>query len=167
MCKKPNIARALKKWLKLEQRRYRQRKKYCQKMYEDWEDNEFNYLDNKFVWAKVAEGSKPETPSFITLNDAIIYFDREAKEYVFDCDLSMFDCGDADSAQHMIEYLERIQDAFAAWYYEGKFDTTINEPYCEMFNHGIRAETLPMLKLQIDSLICGLQATLKIKHHLT
>lgn len=134
-------------------------------MYKDWEDNEFNYLDNKFIWAKVADNSNTE-PSFITLNDAIVYYNRESKEYVFDCDLSMFDCGDAESAQHMIEYLERIQDAFAAWYYENNYDAPMDEPYCEIFNRGIRAETLPMLKLQIDSVICGLQATLRIKHHL-
>lgn len=164
--KESKFNRWFKRLLRTERRKYNQRKKYCKKMYSDWVDDEFNYLDNKFVWALPAKG-QPQVASFQSLNDAILYYNRATDMYYFDCDLSMFDCGDPDSAQHMIEYLERVQDAFALWYYENRKDTALNEAYCPIFHDGISAKTLPMIKLQIDAMICGLQATLKTKHGLT
>lgn len=166
MCKKNRFSRLLDKFLRTERRKYNQRKKYCAKTYPDWRDDEFNCLDQKFIWGLPAKGFNGPA-SFSTLNDAVVYYNRATEMYYFDCDLSMFDCGDPDSAQHMIEYLERVQDAFAAWYYESNLDKPIDEAYCYILSNGICAETFPMLKLQIDAMICGLQAVLRMKYNLT
>ena len=55
------------KWLKKELKNGLKEKKRCQKLYDDWVDNEFNMGPLKFIFAVTS--IKNQTPSFNTLND--------------------------------------------------------------------------------------------------
>ena len=73
----------LDKELKRELRQCRKIKKRCARKYPDWRDDEFNMGANKFIWG-VAHNGAP--PSFLTLNDIMIYYNRDYKLYFMDID---------------------------------------------------------------------------------
>ena len=57
--------------------------------YPDWKDDEFNCLDNKFIWGVKAKSDQSgKDPSFVTLNDLQIYYNRKSKIYFLDLDIA-------------------------------------------------------------------------------
>ena len=155
----------LHKYLKSQQKIYDKRKKMCKKLYADWEDNEYNELEHKFIWALTAKDCK-SSPSFLSLNDALVTYNRITERYEFYVDIAFFDCGDRDSAQKLIKYLKRIQDAFAAWYAEQGYGNEAILAYDD-FGRGFTAASMPNLRLQIESFIRGLTSVLREIHNLT
>ena len=60
----------------------------CKNTYPDWKDDKFNCLDNKFIFAiKSSEDHSDEEPSFHTLNDFTIYYNRKSKLYFLELDI--------------------------------------------------------------------------------
>ena len=63
-------------------------KERCKNLYSDWEDNEFNCGPLKFIWAfTTIECEKGKELNFSTLNDLIIYYNRDNKKYFLDLDI--------------------------------------------------------------------------------
>ena len=150
-------SKALKKYFDEQLKEYKRRKKYCAKAYSDWRDDEFNELDNKFIWAFTANGSK-EIPSFCSLNDAIIYYNRATEQYIFDIDLTMYDSADPDSVQRMIDKLTQIQDAFGAWYHENcPMQLLTDYNFSDSFNSGISGSSLAVIGYRLDMTIAGIK----------
>ena len=87
----------------------------CKKEYLDWEDNEFNMLDSKFIWGYNVDPNK--TPSFLSWDDAYVYFDRKSKKYYMIVDTGFYtkrfelDTSE-EAARAEIDRLFQISDAF-------------------------------------------------------
>lgn len=63
-------------------------KERCKNTYPDWKDDKFNCLDNKFIFAiKSSEDHSDEEPSFHTLNNFTVYYNRKSKLYFIELDL--------------------------------------------------------------------------------
>lgn len=155
MLSKPQEKR-LQKFLREQQKNYNKRKKYCAKTYSDWKDDEFNMLDDKFIWAYTA--NPHETPSFCSLNDAIVYYNRESQLYIMDVDLSIYDSADRDSMQRMIDKLTRIEDSFAAWVSDIFAPKRLtNYDFSENFSSSLMANDLITLRYKLGMIIAGIK----------
>lgn len=149
----------LKRYLRKEQRKYKKDKIRCAKEYPDWVDDEFNMTDLKFIWGILPKGSRETTPSFVTFNDAIVYYNRKNEKYYFDFDYGFYDGGDRDSMLRMIEDLERVEAAFAAWLHENNNYTKPQGIICDNFflKEVTCAEDLITLRFKVGILIDGLK----------
>ena len=69
-------------------RELRHEKDRCARLYPDWRDDEFNMLDNKFIWGLSADTAV--TPSFCTWDDAYVYYNRATKKYYMTVDIGFY-----------------------------------------------------------------------------
>ena len=67
---------------------YQREKKRCAKLYPDWNDDNYNALDNKFIWGVTEELSTEA--SFATNNIVVIYYNRSNKKYYLSIDVTGF-----------------------------------------------------------------------------
>lgn len=79
--------RAINRAIKKELKRYKKEKKRCQKTYVDWSDDPYNCLDLKFLWAIDYKNNTRDT-DFNTLNQAILYYNRQTEKYEMGIDIS-------------------------------------------------------------------------------
>ena len=92
------------KWLKTEFRRANKEKKRCKKLYSDWKDDEFNCGANKFIFGVVNENcSQQSEASFHTLNDLVVYYNRDTEKYLLDIE---------PIVENSIEYLSNLLKKF-------------------------------------------------------
>ena len=92
---------------------YKREKARCKKMYPDWEDNEFNMLDYRFIWAYTPDTNA--TPSFHTWDDVLVYFNRATKKYYMTIDTGFYGYAkeyDAELARNELYRLTQIENAF-------------------------------------------------------
>lgn len=91
--------------------RYSREKKRCRAAYPDWQDDAFNMLDNKFIWGY---NENPKiTPSFLSWDDAYIYYNRINKTFYMEVDTGFYmGVKDAEDAQGELERLSKIEEAF-------------------------------------------------------
>lgn len=100
----------------------RAKKKY-KKMYDDWEDNEFNCGPMKFIWGlKSQSDCSNESPSFSTLNDIELYYNRSSGKYVLDIQGII---GERTKAS-VKEYLKSLFSAFEK-YIRKNNDTVLSD----------------------------------------
>lgn len=59
-------------------------RKRCQESYPDWKDDEFNCVDNLFIWG--VSHNPEQTSSFCTLNYIEVYYNRRFQTYYLDID---------------------------------------------------------------------------------
>ena len=102
-------------WSKRELKRAKKEKKRCAKMYKDWIDNEYNCGPLKFVFAVVAEANSVFTrlnlpPSFNTLNNLTISYNRDTQKYILDIDPAGM-----DMQKDSLIYLHELLDAFKSF----------------------------------------------------
>ena len=87
-------------------------KLYCKrlkKLYPDWEDNEYNVGALKFIWGvKSSDDLSSGSPSFYSMNDLELYYDRENKCYGLD--IETIYCFDSDLAE--VRYLRNLRQYF-------------------------------------------------------
>ena len=86
-------------------------KKRCAKEYPGWQDDCYNMLDARFVWA-LPSNPKETEPSFCSLNDAQIYFSRKTHKYYLDLDPIAIQAGAEEDAWVELDRLSRIESAF-------------------------------------------------------
>lgn len=92
---------------------YKREKARCKKMYSDWQDNEFNMLDNLFIWGYTPDANA--TPSFYTWDDVLVYFNRATKKYYMTIDTGFYGYAkeyDAELARNELYRLTQIENAF-------------------------------------------------------
>ena len=99
------LNRALKREIK---RRDKEVKRF-KKLYADWEDDEYNCADNKFIWGiKSYDDMTENPPSFYTLNDIDIYYNRKSKLYFLDIEtIYQFDSRD-DEKKYLYNLLNKF-----------------------------------------------------------
>lgn len=99
------LNRALKREIK---KREKETKKF-KKLYPDWEDDEYNCADNKFIWGIKSYDDITECPpSFYTLNDIDIYYNRKSKLYFLDIEtIYQFDSRD-DEKKYLYNLLNKF-----------------------------------------------------------
>ena len=96
--------RLLKNNTKKELNHIKREKKRCLKTYSDWEDDEYNCGPLKFIWAL----SSNLNPNFSTLNDLIVYYNRDSKKYLLDIDITK----NFKSNDERRQYIENCQYEF-------------------------------------------------------
>lgn len=110
------------KQLRKEFKWYKKQAKRCKKTYSDWEDNEYNILDNKFIFAIPA--TKLEVnPSFNSLNDFTVYYNRSTQMYHMQLDPILF-------TKQCTNTLDSVYEQFKEFvynYYSTPTDSRINE----------------------------------------
>lgn len=68
--------------------KWEEKRKFCKETYSDWEDNEFNCADLKFILGvKSKEDKSNDVPSYCTLNIFTVNYDRSTKKYFADFDI--------------------------------------------------------------------------------
>ena len=90
---------------------YKREKARCARFYPDWIDDEFNMLDNMFIWGYNVDPK--QTPSFLSWDDAYIYFNRQTKKYYMTIDTGFYGMKyDADLVRTESDRLSQIDEAF-------------------------------------------------------
>jgi hypothetical protein len=85
-------------------------KKY-KKLYLDWEDNEYNCGDTKFIWGiKSWDDLTGKDCNFYTMNDIDITYDRKTKEYYIGIETAYMFQGNRKEEE--CKYLRQLLDAF-------------------------------------------------------
>ena len=92
-------------------RDYKREKARCAKLCPDWEDNEFNMLDNLFIWGYNLDPKV--TPSFHSWDDAYIYYNRATQKFYMTIDTGFYGCAyNEELARVEIGRLDGINEAF-------------------------------------------------------
>ena len=78
----------------------------CAAQYPDWRDDEFNMGPCKFIWG--IQRSKEARPSFCTLNDITVYYNRDTDLYFLLLDFP----ANLQQAQDKIKFLIQCLQAF-------------------------------------------------------
>lgn len=83
----------------------------CARMYPDWRDDEFNMLDNKFIWGYTEDAKT--TPSFLTWDDIYIYYNRADHMFYVTIDTGLYlPPENAEAARMELDRLTKIDEAF-------------------------------------------------------
>lgn len=90
---------------------YKREKARCARLYPDWQDDEFNMLDNLFIWGYNID---PKIiPSFYSWDDAYIYYNRATKRYYMTIDTGFYGMNYSEElAQVEIQRLSEIEKGF-------------------------------------------------------
>jgi hypothetical protein len=113
----------LEKLIKKELKQNEKKRQWCRQRYPDWEDDEFNMLECKFIWGIPYESEKE--PSFLTLNKAQIYYNRETDLYYLDIDLPE----DTSAAWDEIARLDEIKSGFEDFLIKNNLRMLAKIPY--------------------------------------
>lgn len=101
-------------------------KRRCKHIYPDYLDNEFNMLDNLFIWGYNIDPTIE--PSFYTWDDAYIYYNRANNRYYMVIDTGFYDeIKDEESAWIELERLSRIEEAFRNFMTESHLSTRLEK----------------------------------------
>ena len=110
----------LRKELRKIGRDYKREKDRCARLYPDWKDDEFNMLDNLFIWGYNIDPNI--IPSFYSWDDAYVYYNRAAKKYYMTVDTGFYGCSyNAEVGRVEIQRLEQIEKAFGNFLTEKGF----------------------------------------------
>ena len=108
---KKKIDAYLQKEMKKMKKDLKKEKARCAKTYPDWRDDEFNLLDNRFIWGYNVD--KTKTPSFYSWDDAYIYYNRVTKKYYMTIDTGFYGMEyDSELARTELRRLAQIDLAF-------------------------------------------------------
>lgn len=137
-----------------------QHKIYCKKMkrkYPDWQDDEFNFGNLKFIWAvKSLDGLTDADAHMHTMNDIEIDYDRDTKEYILSIEtVYHFEQGRAGE----IKYLDGLLSEFTKFMLQN--DYSVNRPY-DFYNANVtdtwRADSIPELYTRFRVFVEGYKA---------
>ena len=139
-------------WANKELKRANKEKKRCKKLYEDWVDNEFNCGPNKFIFGIISKDNSyvlrnPQNisiPSFSTLNDLQIYYNRDTKKYLLDVDCYGYS-DDTGVVIYLKNLLKQLKDFVEIQYNGIKIKYLIDDyifPYLEDMSNYWQADDL-------------------------
>lgn len=112
--------------------------------YPDWEDNEYNCDNLKFIWGiKSWDDLSSCDANFYTMNDIEICYDRDNSEYVLDIE-TVYQFKDGKDGE--VKYLGRLLNVFTKYMEENNLN--MDEPFdfwnCQS-NNFWRAKSIPEL----------------------
>lgn len=133
---------------------------YMKCRFPNWEDNEYNCGNLKFVWGIKSYYDLSPTPcNFYTMNDIEITYSRKSKLYSLGIETSyMFDNGKSGEA----EYLDGLLQQFTEFMRENNYKT--DEPYSlwmEMPGINMFAESISELYTNFKLFVEGYKALYK------
>ena len=133
---------------------------YMKCRFPDWEDNEYNCGNLKFIWGIKSYDDLTSMPAnFYTMNDIDITYSRKSKLYSLGIETSyLFDNGKFGEA----EYLNNLLQKFTEFMQENNYKT--NEPYdlwMEMPDINMFAESIPELYTNFKIFVEGYKALYK------
>ena len=103
----------LKKEMRRAKRSLSREEARCRASYPDWENDEYNLLDYKFIWGWTpGVSSHTIPPSFYTWEDFYIYYNRANKRYYFYTDTGVYKYLNKDVARDECGRLLQIKEAF-------------------------------------------------------
>ena len=123
-------------------------KRKCAKLYPDWEDNEFNLLEKKYIWGS----DHGKDSSFLTWDDAYVYYDRRSRQYYLEIDVSMPGHNCPEAARIELGRLYRCKEGFRNFLLENGLEVH-SRIYFTDLERGLCAPSLPMLFAQFEVLI--------------
>lgn len=99
--------------------------RYMKYKYSDWEDNEYNCGEIKFIWGIKSYDDLSEADACLyTMNDIDICYDRKEKVYILGVETAyLFEDKKAE-----VEYLERLLDKFTEFMEQNRYET--HSSYC-------------------------------------
>ena len=145
------IAKSTKKELK----QAKKEKLRCQKLYPDWEDNEFNCGPLKFIWGvKSWDDLTTQEANFFTLNDLDICYNRDTKKYLLGLETALqFKCVD-----EKITYLDNLMNKFENFMKDSEnFQNSFDPYFLYLYNNGelFIADTLTELYYKFKIFVNG------------
>lgn len=148
----------IKQYLRREMRHYKRQQRRCKREYPDWRDDEYNCLDNLFVWALTERPEDQRNPSFYTLNKAEIYYNRANKTYYLQIDAGYFDLKHSDSRKAYAQFLHEICDALKEYLYHLNGNGLELEVYnlAEIIDYGLSGDSLEEIYSKLYLLISGI-----------
>lgn len=146
------IGRKVKKIL----RDMKRERKRCAKEYPDWCDDEYNNLDDKFIWG-CTSSTDNQPSSFNHWDDAYVYYNRKTKKYYMVIDTGFYsDIYDEEVAQEEIDRLDRIESRFSKFLIQNHIPCVA---YIFPFqNPALEADTLSELYVKLRVMIEGYRA---------
>lgn len=96
--------------LKKEFEFYKKEAERCARSYSDWKDDDFNFLDNKYIWGVAIEGKSAGPASFQTLNYLDLYYNRKTKLYFLNVDFSHWANPDWKDSDYLTSLLHSLRD---------------------------------------------------------
>ena len=131
--------------------------RYMKRKYPDWEDNEYNCGEIKFIWGIKSYDWLVSGPATIyTMNDIDITYDRKTGLYLLGVETAyLFNEGKTGE----VKYLDDLLNEFTKFMNESGYNT--NEPYtffmCDP-RADCRAKTIPELYTQFRIFVEGYKA---------
>lgn len=130
----------------------------CARLYSDWRDDEFNMLDNFFIWGYNV--NKNVVPSFYSWDDAYIYYNRITKKYIMTIDTGFYDAEYSEElARGEVKRLVEIDFGFRDFLL--KNDLLIIEPVFPYNDPTLEADTLPQLYFKFKIMLEGYKQFLR------
>ena len=134
----------------------KQEKRRCAAAYEDWQDDEYNMGPCKFIWG--VQRNKETNPSFCTLNDITVYYNRDTDMYFLLIDFPANLKQEQDKLQFLIQCLQAFQVYMQSLPNGYTFAASIEEDFDTWNLYG---KTIDELYVKFAALICGYKAILK------
>ena len=131
---------SLKSWFRLnkttreELKKSKKEKRRCKKLYDDWEDNEYNCGPLKFIWGvKSYDDHTAVNVNFYSMNDIEIDYNRDTHKYLLSIEtIYLF-----KSQQERINYLEKLLENFKNYLYENNLFNLAFDPHLlYLYNNG-------------------------------
>jgi hypothetical protein len=148
----------IKQYLKREMRHYKRQMRRCKKQYPDWRDDEYNMLDNLFVWAVTENPEDQHSPSFSTLNKAEIYYNRATERYYMHIDTEHYDLTRADARESYAFLLHDIKNKLRDHLTALNGNMTIDYKkfnIADIMDYGLDGESLEEIYSKFSLLVMG------------
>lgn len=139
-------------------REWRYRRKY-KKLYPDWEDNEYNISEFKFIWGLRSgdDLSSFKDTNFYTMNDLDLYYDRKREVYILDIECSYI----FDSTEAEVKYLRGLRESLKEYLLsqgvEFNFKPRLWNAYLGAKKAFCEADTLEELYWQFNTFVKGFE----------
>lgn len=128
--------------------------------YPDYEDNEYNCDEMKFIWGiKSWDDMMPGDATFFTMNDLDIVYDREREEYLLGLEtIYLFAKGNKSE----IRYLEGLLDKFTEFAEDNGYISAEDKHClrCIESNEPWRAKTISELYIRFKIFVYGYKSVI-------
>lgn len=130
---------------------------FMQRKYPDWEDNEYNCGDLKFIWGvKSPDDITSTSANIYTMNDIDVMYSRKSGLYMLSIETAyMFD----DGKRGEVAYLCDLLDKFTEFMNKHNYSTNVNYAlWMDVPHINMNAESIPELYTQFRIFVEGYKA---------
>ena len=125
--------------------------RYCKK-YADYEHNEYNYFDLKFIWGEVScDNLNGSEANLYTLNDIDIVYNRKTKKYMLGIETVYY----FEDKREEVEYLEMLLVQLHKFMIENCYDTNYEYSLWHSPHLITEADSIPELYTNFKLFVAG------------